>query len=45
MQLEVNHLSRVYKENRGLLATGFNVEEGELIAVVGHIPHISYRVC
>ena len=36
MQLEVNHLSRVYKENRGLLATGFNVEEGELIAVVGH---------
>jgi len=36
MQLEVHHLSRVYKENRGLLATGFNVEEGELIAVVGH---------
>jgi ABC-2 type transport system ATP-binding protein len=36
MQLEVHHLSRVYKENRGLLATGFNVEEGEMIAVVGH---------
>ena len=36
MQLEVHHLSRVYKGNRGLLATGFNVEEGELIAVVGH---------
>jgi ABC-2 type transport system ATP-binding protein len=36
MQLEVHHLSKVYNENRGLLATGFNVEEGELIAVVGH---------
>jgi len=36
MLLEVHHLSRVYKEKRGLLATGFNVEEGELIAVVGH---------
>ena len=36
MQLEVHHLSRVYKKARGLLATGFNVEEGELVAVVGH---------
>jgi ABC-type multidrug transport system ATPase subunit len=36
MQLEVHHLSKIYKEKRGLLATGFNVEEGELIAVVGH---------
>lgn len=36
MQLEVHDLSKVYKENRGLLATGFNVEQGELIAVVGH---------
>ncbi|MDT8388196.1 MAG: ABC transporter ATP-binding protein [Thiogranum sp.] len=36
MQLEVHHLSKIYKENRGLLATGFNVEQGELIAVVGH---------
>ena len=36
MQLEVHHLSKVYKKARGLLATGFNVEEGELVAVVGH---------
>ena len=36
MQLEVHHLSKVYKGNRGLLDTGFNVEKGELIAVVGH---------
>ena len=36
MQLEIHHLSKVYNKNRGLLATGFNVEEGELIAVVGH---------
>ena len=36
MQLEVRHLSKVYKENRGLLDTDFNVGKGELIAVVGH---------
>lgn len=36
VQLEVHHLSRVYKKARGLLATGFNVEAGELVAVVGH---------
>lgn len=36
MQLEVLHLSKVYKENRGLIDAGFNVEKGELIAVVGH---------
>jgi len=36
MQLEVHRLSKVYKENRGLLATGFNVDKGQLIAVVGH---------
>jgi ABC-type multidrug transport system ATPase subunit len=36
MQLEVHDLSKVYNENRGLLATGFNVHQGELIAVVGH---------
>jgi ABC-2 type transport system ATP-binding protein len=36
MQLEVQQLSRVYKEARGLLPTGFTVEEGELVAVVGH---------
>ncbi|ALP53582.1 hypothetical protein Tel_10800 [Candidatus Tenderia electrophaga] len=36
MHLEVHHLSKLYKENRGLLATGFSVDKGELIAVVGH---------
>jgi ABC-type multidrug transport system ATPase subunit len=36
MHLQVHHLSKLYKENRGLLATGFNVDRGELIAVVGH---------
>jgi ABC-2 type transport system ATP-binding protein len=36
MQLEVHHLTKVYPENRGLLATSFNVEKGELIAIVGH---------
>jgi ABC-2 type transport system ATP-binding protein len=36
MQLEVHQLSRVYKANRGLLATSFGVRKGELIAVVGH---------
>ncbi len=36
MQLEVLQLSKVYKEKRGLQATRFSVEKGELIAVVGH---------
>jgi ABC-type multidrug transport system ATPase subunit len=36
MQLEIHQLSRVYKEARGLLDTDFNVEAGELVAVVGH---------
>jgi len=36
MQLEVLGLSRVYKENKGLSATSFAVNTGELIAVVGH---------
>jgi ABC-type multidrug transport system ATPase subunit len=36
MQLDIQRLSRVYKENKGLLATSFSVEKGELIAVVGH---------
>jgi ABC-2 type transport system ATP-binding protein len=36
MQLEVHRLTKVYPENRGLLATSFNVEKGELIAIVGH---------
>jgi len=36
MQLEVRHLTKVYREKRGLLPTSFNVEAGELIAIVGH---------
>ncbi|TDG14191.1 ABC transporter ATP-binding protein [Seongchinamella unica] len=36
IQLDVRGLSKVYKENRGLLATSFCVAKGELIAVVGH---------
>ncbi|MEZ5573881.1 MAG: ABC transporter ATP-binding protein [Halioglobus sp.] len=35
-QLEVRDLSKVYTGNRGLTATCFNVDQGELIAVVGH---------
>lgn len=36
MQLEVDHLCKIYNESRGLQAASFNVEKGELIAVVGH---------
>lgn len=36
MTLNVHRLSKVYKAQRGLVATGFTVREGELIAVVGH---------
>lgn len=36
MQIDVHHLSRVYKESRGLLPIDFSVARGELIAVVGH---------
>jgi len=35
-QLEVDRLSKTYKEQRGFKAGGFNVEKGELIALVGH---------
>ena len=34
--LDVQQLSKLYDENRGLLATSFSVEQGELIAIVGH---------
>jgi len=34
--LGVHQLSKVYDENRGLLAASFCVKKGELIAVVGH---------
>jgi ABC-type multidrug transport system ATPase subunit len=36
MLLDVQGLSRVYKENKGLCATSFSANTGELIAVVGH---------
>lgn len=36
MQLEVDRLCKIYKGTRGLRATDFTVEKGELIAVVGH---------
>ena len=36
LQLEVERLSKIYKENRGFKAAGFKVEKGELIALVGH---------
>ncbi len=36
MQLEVDQLCKVYNEERGLRAASFNVQKGELIAVVGH---------
>ncbi len=36
MTVGIHHLSRVYTEKRGLLATSFEVSKGELIAVVGH---------
>lgn len=36
MQLEVKQLSKIYRERRGLQVTDFNVQAGELIAIVGH---------
>ena len=36
LQLEVDRLTKIYKGRRGLKAAGFNVEKGELIALVGH---------
>lgn len=36
MQLVVDRLSKVYNEKRGLQLAEFNVEKGELIAIVGH---------
>jgi ABC-2 type transport system ATP-binding protein len=34
--IDVDGLSRIYEKGRGLLPVSFGVEEGELIAVVGH---------
>lgn len=36
MQIEINNLSKVYSEKRGLLQANLEVEKGELIAVIGH---------
>lgn len=36
MLLEVHNLTKVYTEKRGLLPTSFEVEKGELIAIIGH---------
>lgn len=36
MHIEVHRLSKVYPGNRGLLSTSFSVDQGELIAIVGH---------
>jgi len=36
MQLEVQKLTKLYQEKRGLLAASFQVEKGESIAIVGH---------
>lgn len=36
MLIEVHNLTKVYKEKRGLLPANFEVEKGELIAVIGH---------
>lgn len=36
MLIEANNLTKIYKGERGLLPTSFQVEKGELIAIVGH---------
>jgi ABC-type multidrug transport system ATPase subunit len=36
MLINVDGLTKVYEENRGLLPTSFKVNKGEFIAVVGH---------
>ncbi len=36
MQIEIHNLTKVYNEKRGLLPVSFEVEKGELIAVIGH---------
>lgn len=36
MQIEINNLTKIYSENRGLLPVNLEVEKGELIAVIGH---------
>ena len=36
MQIKLQQLTKTYKEKRGLLPTDLDVEEGELIALIGH---------
>ena len=36
MQLDIQNLTKLYDQNRGLTPTNFKVEKGELIAIVGH---------
>jgi ABC-2 type transport system ATP-binding protein len=36
MQIEIQQLTKIYSEKRGLLPTSLQVERGELIAVIGH---------
>jgi ABC-type multidrug transport system ATPase subunit len=36
MQIEIYNLTKVYKENRGLMPVSLEVEKGELIALIGH---------
>lgn len=36
MQIEINTLTKIYSENRGLLPITLEVKKGELIAVIGH---------
>ncbi len=36
MQLQVKNLTKLYGQTRGLSPTSFSVEQGELIAIVGH---------
>jgi ABC-2 type transport system ATP-binding protein len=36
MMIEVNNLTKVYSEKRGLLPLNLTMEKGELIAIIGH---------
>lgn len=36
MQLEIRNLAKLYDQKRGLKPTSFDVDKGELIAIVGH---------
>ena len=36
MQLEIHNLAKLYNQKRGLAPTSFGVDNGELIAIVGH---------